>query len=87
MEAAREGGLHCVTYAGGSRKGKRKGKKEASLVVDNRGCISEIGIEKGKSYDLPYIFCTLCVSAVCNPLKLSRVRGHDTQLQRMRYPP
>ena len=46
-----------------TQEGSRKGKKEASLVVDNRVCISEIGIGKGKSCDLPYIFCTLCVSA------------------------
>ena len=63
MEATREGGLHCVTYAGVSRKGKRKGKKKASHVVGNRVCISEIDIRKGKSCDLPYIFCTLCASA------------------------
>ena len=40
-------------------KGKRKGKKKASLVVDNQMCISEIDTTKGKSCDLPYIFCTL----------------------------
>ena len=62
MEAAREGGLHCIYL-------RRKGAEKASLVI----CL---------------IFFAHFVSLrVCNPLKLSRVRGHDTQLQRMRYPP
>ena len=37
----------------------RKGKKKANLVVYNQMCISEIDTTKGKSCDLPYIFCTL----------------------------